>query len=74
MVTQRKICQEIVLRSGDYVVSLKDNQQSLFNDVQDYFEGLSDPEERLKNFIERNKGHGQIEERHAFVLRDVTFL
>jgi hypothetical protein len=52
----------------------KDNQQSLFKDVQDYFEGLSDPEERLENFIERNKGHGRIDERHVFVLRNVTFL
>jgi predicted transposase YbfD/YdcC len=74
MGTQRKICQDIVLRSGDYVVSLKGNQQSLFKDVQAYFEGLSDPDEILENCREKNKGHGRIEERHAFVLRDVAFL
>ena len=63
MGTQRSICQDIVLRGGDTIVALKGNQQALFKDVQLFVEGLSDLEELLENSVERDKGHGRIEQR-----------
>jgi predicted transposase YbfD/YdcC len=74
MGTQREICQKITDKHGDYVVALKGNQASLYKDIKELFENIVDMETVLENSIEISKGHGRIEKRHSFVLRELIEL
>ena len=69
---QRDICQKIIDQEGDYVVSLKGNQGTLFEDVKTYFE-LENDDFFLMNTT-YDKGHGRLEERVAYVSHDVQWL
>ena len=62
---QRKIAQAIVERDADYVLALKSNQATLYDDVRRF---LDDPETPLATACEVDKGHGRIETREAAVL------
>jgi predicted transposase YbfD/YdcC len=73
MSCQREIAQQIVDQGGQYVLSLKGNQPTLFDDVARY---LADPEARvlatLKPTVDAD--HGRIETRSAVVSYDVDWL
>ena len=73
MSCQREIAQQIVDQDGQYVLSLKGNQPTLFDDVARY---LADPEARalatLKPTVDAD--HGRIETRSAVVSDDVDWL
>jgi len=73
MSCQRDIAQQIVDEGGQYVLSLKGNQPTLFDDVARY---LADPEARvlatLKPTVDAD--HGRIETRSAVVSTDVDWL
>lgn len=63
--TQRKLCQQVGDAGGDYVLTVKDNQPSLYHDIETLFTSpnryphLLDFQTELKT----NKGHGRIEQR-----------
>lgn len=69
---QRDICDTIVQKSGDYVISLKGNQGNLHNDVELFLED--------KDFVpqheweEWDKGHGRIEHRKCLATNDIAWL
>jgi predicted transposase YbfD/YdcC len=69
---QREICEVILNKSGDYVISLKGNQGNLHKDIDLFFTD--------KAFIptheweEWDKGHGRIEGRKCFVSNDIDWL
>jgi predicted transposase YbfD/YdcC len=74
---QREIAKQIVNQGGDYVLALKGNQSSLYEDVQLYMDSLITQE--LKNTpVETthtlDKGHGRIEERRYWVTEVVDWL
>ena len=69
---QRDICQRIIDLEGDYCISLKKNQKTLFEDVSCYFQDTS--EDFMAIFEHHDKGHGRIESRTCRVLEDVTWL
>lgn len=69
---QREICQEIVERDGDYVIGLKRNQGSLFDDVDTYFRLENKPVDQM--WEEWDKGHGRIEHRICYITNDVQWL
>lgn len=73
MGTQREISQQIINQGGDYVLSVKGNQPTLFEDIKLYFE---DPEhcKACLSFAEYDKGHGRIESRIAYVTADIAWL
>lgn len=68
---QKDIAETIVDQGADYVLALKGNHQSLFDDVKLYFEtGLSDGfEEKHQVYEENDCGHGRIETRCYYVVK-----
>jgi len=73
MGAQREICKQIIEQEGDYVISLKGNQGTLYEDIVRYF---NDPENTgTMPFNEENdKGHGRIEQRTAYVTGQIDWL
>src|SRR3990167_3396538 len=69
---QYAIATQILKREGDYIFSLKGNQETLARDVQLYFEDplLTKP----TSFVDYDKGHGRIETRECWVVTDVKWL
>lgn len=65
MHTQRKLCQQVGDAGGDYVLTVKDNQPTLYHDIETLFTRpnrythLLDFQTKAKT----NKGHGRIEQR-----------
>ena len=70
---QKEIAKAIVDKSADYVLSLKQNQGNLYEDVKDLFEGafqfgFEDIEYDTYETVE--KGHGRIETRQCWAISD----
>jgi predicted transposase YbfD/YdcC len=68
---QREIARQVVDRGGEYVLALKGNQGTLYDDVRLF---LDDPTTPLHAARSVDGGHGRIEERHAAVSTDVAWL
>jgi len=69
---QRSICEDIVDRGGDYVISLKGNQGTLHEDVRVFFE-----KEKVnvdQTWQEVDKGHGRVEQRTCHVSDAIEWL
>jgi predicted transposase YbfD/YdcC len=74
---QREIAQQILEQGGDYVLALKDNQETLAADVElsfragegDDFAGVSHDQATIVE-----KGHGRIETRRLQVIDDAAVL
>lgn len=68
---QKEIAATIVDEGADYVLALKGNHQSLYEDVKLYFEtSLSDGfEEKHQSCAENDCGHGRIETRRYYVVK-----
>jgi predicted transposase YbfD/YdcC len=67
---QREISQQIIDQGGDYVLGLKGNQKTLFEDVVDYFKTTLSG----ATWSELDKGHGRFEERICHVIDDIHWL
>lgn len=67
---QKETARAIIEEGADYVLALKGNQPSLYEDVKLYFEtSLSDGFEEKHQFYEENDcGHGRIETRRYYVV------
>jgi predicted transposase YbfD/YdcC len=67
---QKEIAAQIVAKEADYVLALKENQPTLYEQVSDYFlEQLEEegPERKLRHHREVEEGHGRSETRETFV-------
>jgi predicted transposase YbfD/YdcC len=67
---QRDIAAHIVAKDADYVLALKDNQPTLYEQVSDYFlEQLEqdNPDGKVRHHRQVEKGHGRTETRETFV-------
>lgn len=73
MGAQREICEQIISQGGDYLISLKGNQETLHKDVIDYFNDKKTLENGLIS-EENDKGHGRIEQRIAYSFDDIGWL
>jgi len=73
MHTQRATSEAVCARGGDYVLALKGNQGTLFEDAKLY---LDDPEfsDNCQTFQSVDAGHGRIETRTALVSTDIGWL
>jgi len=74
---QREIAQQIIDQGGDYVLALKENQETLYTDVVDLFtHAQAGPIEEV--VVDENrtvgKGHGRIEVRQYRVIPDADAL
>ena len=69
---QRDICNQIVENGGDYVIGLKGNQGTLYDDVKLLF----DEKECLNITTNQHlsKGHGRIEDRRIYATEDIEYI
>lgn len=67
-----KIAGEITGRGADYLLAVKANQSVLQGEVERFFADA--PPEALDTHRDLDKDHGRIEDRRAFVSRDVGWL
>jgi predicted transposase YbfD/YdcC len=78
--TQTEIAKTIIGAGAEYVLALKENQETLHNDVQLYFkeEILTKTKKELKekNFYHKTleKDHGRIEKREYYMVKDVSWI
>lgn len=74
---QTEIAQQIVERGGDYLLALKGNHPSLYEDTQLLFDNLAAcgvPVNQQTYAQRTDKDHGRIEIRQAWVVTDPTIL
>lgn len=77
MGTQTAIAEKIIEKGGDYILSLKSNQPTLYEDVRLYFDeyinkpGIKESELYSKTF---DKGHGRIEKRECWICNEIDWL
>jgi predicted transposase YbfD/YdcC len=71
MGAQREICQQIIDQNGEYVISLKGNQGTLYEDVCSFLADTDHHEDTNEN---NDKGHGRLEQRTAAVSSMVDWL
>lgn len=70
---QREIAEQVVQAGADYVLTVKENQGRLFEDIQDLFQGAKE-----LDFLDvpyafhetTTKGHGRIETRQCWAIQD----
>lgn len=81
--TQKEITEKIIDSKGDYVLSLKKNQEKLYNDVELFFkeEMLGKSEKKKEELAKENKyfktldnSHGRYEKREYYVSNNVEWL
>ena len=71
--TQTAIAEKIIEKKGDYVLAVKENQATLYDDIKTFFEGKELlAESSYTKTIE--KARGQIEKREYWQNDDVSFL
>jgi len=70
---QRATCEKIIAKKGNYVLGLKENQPSLYEDVALYYED-SGNEEELESFKTVEKNAGRIEKRICRKMNDASWL
>jgi predicted transposase YbfD/YdcC len=73
MGTQKEIVNEIVNKKGDYVLALKENQKSLYEDVKLFLDNL-DKDIIYDEYETTDSGHGRIEVRNCVIVKDVKWL
>jgi len=85
MGAQTKIVKTIVERSGNYVLSVKDNQPTLCNDIKATFSqartapelaagALGSSQVHIDSYEHEQRGHGRLERRQVTVCRDLSLL
>ncbi len=77
MGAQKKIAKTIVDKGANYILSLKENQKTLFNDVVLFFDGMEDMKKDGYIFDEHttvNGGHGRVETRRTVVTSNLDWL
>ncbi|MDR0999731.1 MAG: ISAs1 family transposase [Clostridiales bacterium] len=71
MGTQVKIAERIVERGADYILAVKENQETLYKDVKDYFDAC---DVTLDYARTSGKGHGRVETRECRISNDIGWL
>jgi predicted transposase YbfD/YdcC len=70
---QKEIAQKIVAGGGDYLLTVKDNQEGLADDIRACFTRALDADFAGLEFDEygtEEKGHGRVEKRHYTIMHD----
>ena len=77
MGTQTKTAEKIRSKRADYVLALKGNQGTLFEDVKEYFsnEKFREKIQEAGNYkVSREKAHSQLEKREYYQTEDIRWL
>ena len=75
----KKLAEKIAEKKADYVISLKGNQQSIHNDVKEFFDHPCDEAYCERYNIQHIEyrieiGHGRIEKRTCYLCRNLNWL
>jgi predicted transposase YbfD/YdcC len=68
---QRAIAEQVIGQGGDYVLALKGNQATLFEDARLF---RDDPAAPVASALTTDAGHGRIEQRQASLTGDIAWL
>ena len=71
---QKAIASKIVERGGDYILSVKDNQPHLLEDIQLLMAGALDEvleQSKVEHYSTEDRKHGRVEKRHYTILTDL---
>ena len=74
---QTAIADKIIDKGGDYVLALKGNQESLADEVENYFiqlEAINFEGVKFDAIGSKEIGHGRIEKREIYVTEDIDWL
>ena len=73
---QYKIADQIVAAGADYLFALKENQESLYEDVKTYFEDIdrTHPDPHISTHTTFDVDHGRLENRFHGITADVSWL
>lgn len=77
MGTQKNIAEQIIEKKADYLLALKRNQGTLHQDVAEYFDYLGTQNKAFATedyYEDVDKGHGRLETRRCYVVRDIQWL
>ena len=77
MGTQTEIAKAVRDNEGDYILALKENQKTLYNDVKLYLDDVSREKKLLEseNYYKTvEKGHGRIETRECIISEEISWL
>ena len=72
---QKKIAAKIREKQADYILSLKENQGTLYRKIKFFFESkIPADNQEFKIYEEYNKSHGRIENRKYYITDDIEWL
>ena len=77
MGTQKEIAEKIIAKDADYILSLKENQKTLYNDVKLYLDDIIKDKAVMEspNYHKTvEKGHGRIEIRKCVTSEEIGWL
>ena len=77
MGTQTEIAKSIIDNGGDYILALKENQKTLYNDVKLYLDDIHQEKKLLdsQNYYRTvDKGHGRFEIRECIISEEISWL
>lgn len=77
MGTQTEIASKITEKGADYILALKENQRTLYEDVQLFFDAyLKEERTKTKDYYacEHSFGHGRYEKRECCICEDIDWL
>ena len=77
MGTQTEIAKAVRDKGGDYILALKENQKTLYNDVKLYLDDVRQEKKLLEseNYYKTvEKGHGRIETRECIISEEISWL
>ena len=77
MGTQTEIAGTVRENGGDYILALKENQKTLYNDVKLYLDDVHHEKKLLEseNYYKTiEKGHGRIETRECIISEEISWL
>lgn len=77
MGTQKEIAKKIIDKDADYILSLKENQKTLYNDVKLYIDDISNDTDVINSSAYHKtveKGHGRIEIRKCVISEEIGWL
>ena len=77
MGTQTEIAKAVRNKEADYILALKENQKTLYNDVKLYLDDVRQEQKLLEseNYYKTvEKGHGRIETRECIISEEISWL
>ena len=75
--TQKNIVSKIIQKKGHYCLNLKENHKTMYHEVKEYFDYALKEKEEIENMLQfqtKSFGHGRIETRNYYVVKDISFI